>query len=280
MASNLSENHRQTTLASGIVIHKWPIDSPSAIVILQHGFGEYAERYVASHARLIPRLNAVGFDVWAMDLEGHGRSPGNGCMLNLEVAVQDHIHMRHLAATQGKPIFLLGHSLGGLITAISTIREPSGICGVVLSSPAFPAQDTSLVVEGALGLLAWIAPRSSLPKARTPASQLVHGADQAQLIENDTMLLKSQISYSTTVSALRLSRELWNGSNQWRLPSLVIHGTDDVAIRYETSRVFLDMIVSKDKTLHLDEGGYHELLCDTHAEEIAKLITQWLIAHL
>ena len=75
-------------------------------------------------------------------------------------------------------------------------------------------------------------------------------------------------------------REVWSSLNQWRAPSLLIHGTDDVVIRYRTSKLFVDMIVSKDKALHLDEGGYHELLCDTHSEEIAKPITQWLIVHV
>ncbi|CVK94630.1 uncharacterized protein FMAN_03652 [Fusarium mangiferae] len=147
-------NHIHFDLPSGVFVHRWLCDSSRAIVILQHGFAEYAERYVWSHAKLIPVLNAQGFEVWAMDLWGHGRSPGNRGVVDVQKAVDDHIQIRHRAATLGLHVFLFGHSLGGLITAASAARDASPPNdGVVLSSPALPA---AMIAPGerALGLLA------------------------------------------------------------------------------------------------------------------------------
>ena len=49
---------------------------PQANLILMHGLGEYAHRYVDQYSALIPSLNAAGISVFAFDLHGHGASPG------------------------------------------------------------------------------------------------------------------------------------------------------------------------------------------------------------
>ena len=278
--NHLFIEHEQFTLESGSAVHKWVIGSPRGLLLLQHGFGEYAERYVDSHSAFVPRLNALGIEVWAIDLQGHGSSPGNGSTIDVKSAVDDHIQVRRQARASGLPLFLFGHSLGGLITAGSTAHDTPGISGVILSSPAFAAPETPKLVEGTLELLAWIAPSMSLPKPRTQASKLVHGAERIKSIEDDPKLLRGQISCMSATTVLRMSRFIWSTLDQWRVPTLVLHGTSDVAARFEISERFVGMIASLDKLLHLDGGGYHELLCDSHSEQVLEVIIQWLNAHI
>ncbi|CEL03344.1 hypothetical protein ASPCAL04500 [Aspergillus calidoustus] len=173
--------HTTLTLPSGPIAHNWKPSGPSsprAILILQHGFGEYAQRYATSHSKFIPRLTDRGIEVWALDLQGHGQSPGVRGVVDLQAAVRDHVWLVGFAAGGGAistgvtaatasvgstsdnarinpatpPILLFGHSLGGLVTAGSattllTASHKSNnpnptptprITGLLLTSPVLP----------------------------------------------------------------------------------------------------------------------------------------------
>src|SRR5690606_26355767 len=103
-----------------------------------------AERYVARYHALVPQLLRIGIDVYAFDLRGHGRSPGERAIIDVREAVHDHLAARRALHAQSLPVFLFGHSLGGLVTAASVARDPSGVRGVVLSSPFLVADASSL----------------------------------------------------------------------------------------------------------------------------------------
>ena len=77
-------------------------------------------------------------------------------------------------------------------------------------------------------------------------------------------------------SALATARRLRNRLPDWQVPTLVLHGTADTYTNPEGSRNFYEAIASADKTLHLVEGGYHELLNDTVGDEILRTVLAWL----
>src|SRR5215475_9555746 len=89
----------------GLSGYAWRAPGARANVLLTHGFAEYAERYVEHYHRLVPRLNEVGFDVYAFDLRGHGRSQGARGVADLRAAVEDHRAARGVLAAQKKPLF-------------------------------------------------------------------------------------------------------------------------------------------------------------------------------
>ncbi|KAH7139872.1 Alpha/Beta hydrolase protein, partial [Dactylonectria estremocensis] len=270
-----SHNHELSTLSGGAVVHKWLCGSPRAILILQHGFGEYAERYVFSHSQFIQKLNAKNINVWGMDLWGHGDSPGSRGKVNVRKAVTDHIQLRHHTSNEKLPVFLFGLSLGGLITARSVVSEPGPEKGVILLSPALP-EPLPMFGQGAIGLFARLMPSVELPKARTPIERLFRDAEQIRLAEADQTMFKGKMSFLLAATALDAGTELWNELGDWRAPTLVVHGASDVSVPFETSKRFVDEISSSDKTLHLVEDGYHELLNDSNAEEVTQLLLDWI----
>jgi alpha-beta hydrolase superfamily lysophospholipase len=81
------------------------------------------------------------------------------------------------------------------------------------------------------------------------------------------------------VTALRVAHDSWDLYPSWRLPTLLLHGTADTVTDPAGSRAFYDTIASKDKTLHLVEGGYHELLNDTGRDETLQVLLNWLAHH-
>ncbi|KAI4620644.1 uncharacterized protein J4E87_006969 [Alternaria ethzedia] len=75
---NLGLTHKTHTLPSGTTFHIWtPTSTPIATIILQHGYAEYSLRYLTSHSSLITHLLAANYAIYALDLHGHGTSPGH-----------------------------------------------------------------------------------------------------------------------------------------------------------------------------------------------------------
>ena len=174
---NLNLNHKTHTLPSGTTFHIWTPSLPSpsiATVILQHGYAEYAFRYLTSHSTLITHILAASYTIYALDLHGHGTSPGHPrAVVHVGKAVADHLALRRYAVEQGggRPVVLFGHSLGGLITAGSVVQDPEGVDGVVLTSPAFPGP-FPYAARAAVGVLARTIPTISIPGRAVPISSL------------------------------------------------------------------------------------------------------------
>lgn len=133
----------------------WAAAQPRAVLLLSHGLGEHAGRY-APFAALLARH---GITVAALDHRGHGLSGGQrGHVARFSRFADDFERFRLRVlnrAGAGLPVFVLGHSLGGLIVIrwMQAYRE-TGVRGVVLSAPllgvALKAPAWKLVLSGVL----------------------------------------------------------------------------------------------------------------------------------
>ena len=114
---------------------RWlPGSEPRAEVLVVHGLIEHGGRYAPTAEALARR----GYAVSAMDLRGHGRSQGPRCWIRTFDDYLDDLDAffdRVVRGSEGKPVFLLGHSLGGLIAAWWCIRRQPKLSGLVLSGP-------------------------------------------------------------------------------------------------------------------------------------------------
>ena len=112
-----------------------PETPPRAVVLIAHGAAEHSGRY----ERLAEYLTGRGFTVAALDHPGHGQSEGGRCYIN---SFDDYLntlrvfHQRVLQDNAGLPVFLLGHSMGGLISSAYLLRHQSELAGCILSGPA------------------------------------------------------------------------------------------------------------------------------------------------
>lgn len=212
-------------LESGTVVHHWRPERPVGTVVLQHGFGEYAERYVEQYAHLVSRLLDAGLEAWALDLWGHGRSPGRRGVASVRLAVLDHLAVRRLAAASGLPVLLVGHSLGGLVTAASAARDGSGLAGVVLLAPALE-RPAPPVVRRVLGAVAAVAPTLPIPRRRRPVSELSTDPTVGRRARADQRMHGGQVSVLLAATALDEASFLWAALPAWRVPTLAVHGTD------------------------------------------------------
>ena len=264
---------RDWDTGTGVRGYAWEATEPRALMLLQHGFGEYAQRYVRQYNALIPNLLHKGFSVYSFDLQGHGRSPGRRALTDVEAAVKDHLAARRRLEELPLPLFLLGHSLGGIVTATSVMRDPRNLRGVVLSSPALLVTANPLTRLLARAAAA-VAP--ALPVRKLPRTGISRIAEQVELARADSMAYRGAMPARLAASVLVTSRANWRLYPGWEAPTLVIHGTADTFTEPEGSRRFIDTIASRDKTLYLVEGGYHELLNDNERDETLRVLLDWL----
>ena len=268
---------REETVKSGdrgIFVRSWspPSGGARAVVVLVHGFNSHSGYYVRTGEALAAR----GFAAYALDLRGRGRSDGDRFYIeSMSEYVQDVATVVSLAKSRhaGRSVFLLGHSAGGVVSCLYVIEHQAELAGFICESFAFqvPAPDFAIA---ALKGLSHLAPHAHVLKlhnedfSRDPA--VVKAMNDDPLIANETQPTR------TVAELARADERLRTEFPSITLPLLILHGTADKATKPSGSQTFYDTAGSKDKTLKLYEGHYHDLLNDIGREEVLADIVKWI----
>lgn len=254
--------------------YRWGAVDGRASLLLTHGFAEYAERYCARYHGLVGKLNGIGFDVYSWDMRGHGRSPGARGVTDLREALADHRAARRAIEPAGKPLFLFGHSLGGLVTAASVAEDQNDVAGVVLSAPALLI-NAPPHLRAIAGLVAAFAPAARLAPP-IEAEGLSRIDEEVAAYRADPMVSDPRVPARTGASAIAVAERAWMHYRDWRVPVLVMHGEQDRATDPEGSKRFVQITPSADKRLVLYPEGRHELLNDLDRDAAMAVILDWL----
>jgi alpha-beta hydrolase superfamily lysophospholipase len=259
-----------------IFFRSWQPASPRGIVAIVPGFNSHSGYYTWTAAQLV----ANGLAVHAIDLRGRGHSDGERYYVEkFSDYVTDVATFVALvkARQPGVPVFLLGHSAGGVVACLYTLDHQSEIAGLICESFAFktPAPDFALA---ALKGLAHLAPHAHvLPLKNEDFSR----DQQVVAVMNADPLIAHETQPTQTIAEMvRADQRLEHEFAQITLPVLILHGTADKATRASGSQTFYDHAGSKDKTLKLYEGHYHDLLNDLDKDAVMADIKAWLAAHL
>lgn len=262
----------------GTVGYSWHVPQPRALILLQHGYADYALRFVNEHHQLIPRLVAQGFSVYAMDLVGHGHAAGTRGVLDIRTAVQQHIQARSALSTHGLPLICMGHSLGGFIGVASALQHPHDLAGVVLLSPALPPAFPS-IAQSLANILARLWPTASAPLPAAPESGLARDTVYIQRATDDPLIYHAGITNLVAATALAVNANRLNmPTSTWHYPTLAQHGDADSWASIRGSQDFIASIPAHDKQLLVYPDGRHNLLCDHGAEQVWADLSHWLDA--
>ena len=265
-------------IGTGVAGFVWDSQTPKVNLLLQHGLGEYSERYVWQYNQLIPKLVAKGFNVYAIDLPGHGESIGERGLVDLNDALMHHLVAR--TAIEGDlPTVLFGHSLGGLVTAASLVANPTGVAAAVLSSSAM--QSPSKAWERILSkVVTAINPSGDMPLPRPGEEALTRDLELLKLIAADDRMYHGKARNLVAKTVLELSDFVWSKIDSWQTPTLIIHGDKDLSTNHLQSIALMDAIPAKDKTLKIYPGGFHELLNDLEKDKVEADVFDWLAARV
>ncbi len=269
------EDHFQSTGGVNIVMRSWrPKDPARAAVVIVHGFNAHSGHYEWVGEQLV----ASGLAGYALDLRGRGKSDGERFYVQkFQDYVDDVAGLVSITRSRepGAPIFMLGHSAGGVVACMYALEHPADLSGLICESFAHEVPAPSFVLAVLKGL-SHVAPHAHVLKLKN--EDFSRDAAHVTMMNRDP-LIEHEVQPTQTVAEMvradeRLKREFGN----LKLPVLILHGTADKATRPSGSKRFYELAGSTDKTLKLYEGHVHDLLADTGKETVMADILGWLNA--
>lgn len=260
-----------------IFFRSWrPSGKARALVIIVPGFNAHSGYYTW----VAEKLTALGMTVYAVDLRGRGKSDGERFFVDrFEDYVNDVEAVVRVAreGNSGLPLFVLGHSAGGVVSCLYTLDHQSEMAGLISESFAYeiPAPDFALAVFKGLGHVAPHAHILHLPNERFSRDPQV-----VEVMNADPLIAHETQPTQTMAALVRAEERIKSGLAQITLPVLILHGALDKNTKPSGSQHFYDTVASKDKTLKLYEGGFHDLLNDIDKEAVMVEITNWITARI
>jgi alpha-beta hydrolase superfamily lysophospholipase len=257
-----------------LYLRRHEVASPRGEVLIAHGFGEHSGRYGA----LTDHLVAHNYSVTAYDHRGHGLSDGlpghvesfaeyDGDLAKMIGAVR--------SRSQAKSLFLIAHSMGGLI-ALRYLSQTSGtVNGAIISAPlieiAVPVAAHKLMIAR---VGARMAPRRFLDNESNP-SHMSRDPEVGRASVADP-LVNRKVSAKWFSEATRAMHEVAEWAPRITTPVLVLHGTEDRLASVDATRRVFEGMKSADKELVIYPGFYHELFNEPEKRDVFERVTDWL----
>jgi len=257
----------------------WSCHQPRAIVVISHGHGEHGGCYAGLAGEVVP---ALGVEVLAFDYRGHGLSEGQRGVIRSYGDLLDDLAAWLAWADRerpGLPVFVLGHSNGGL-AAIRLLEGPHPrLAGLILSNPSLrliaeAPRWKRLVGRVLLRVAPWVTFETGIG-----GDQLTQAAESVAVIDSDP-LRHHRISPPTYFGMLASGPLAIDQADQVATPTLLILGGADPVTAPEAGRRFFDRLGSADKTLLEFEPMRHEPLHEVGRVEVIAAIVRWIGARL
>lgn len=249
-----------------IVVRRWaPPAEPRRILLLAHGYGEHSGRY----EHVAQRLSDDGAVVYAPDHLGHGRSEGERALVeDMETLVDDLRAVAALAREEhpGLPVALLGHSMGGIIATRFAQRPDHGLTALVLSGPAIGGNPD---IEALLGM-------DPIPDVPIDPAILSRDPAVGEAYAGDPLVYHGPFMRTTLDALFGSVAAIAAGPGLGALPTLWIHGEEDVLAPLEPTRQAMERIGGERVEYHVYAGARHEVLNETNRDEVLDDVSGFL----
>ena len=262
-----------------IYYQSWlPEEEPKAELLIAHGLAEHSGRYM----NVVNHLISAGYAVYANDHPGHGKSDGHRVYVNsfqdFIVTLKKHFDLIRDQRSD-RPIFLVGHSMGGLICAAYLLEYQHELSGAVFSSPGIKVpEDLSPMVIFMGKLLSGIVPRAGI--VQLEADGISRDPAVVEAYNNDPLVHTGKITARLGAEMLKSMQSATQAANQIKVPIIILQGGADRLIDPTGAQLLYDSVGSHDKTLKIYDGLYHEVFNEPEHLQVLQDVTQWLDAHL
>jgi alpha-beta hydrolase superfamily lysophospholipase len=260
-----------------IFFRSWrPMTPTRAVFVIVPGFNAHSGYYQWVAEELVRN----GLAAYAIDLRGRGKSDGERFFVQdfaeYEADVAGLVALV-AARNPGVPIFLFGHSAGGVVACLYALDYQAKLHGLICESFAheLPAPDFALTAIKGLSHLAPHAHVLRLKNEDFSRDPLVVAAMNA-----DPLIVDEAQPAQTLAALVRADEKLKQKFSDITLPLLILHGTADKAAKPSGSQHFFEKAGAADKTLKLYDDSFHDPLNDTDREKVFADIVTWIDAHL
>jgi len=243
-------------------------------VVFVHGFGEHSGRY--SH--LAYQLSLASFASLSFDLRGHGRSDGHRAYVNsfedyfldVERAIDEARSLFNV-----KKVFIIAHSMGGLIASFLAPSLNKKLSGLILSSPAFGLTIPIPLWKSMFGrALSFLWPKFYLSSGvkgheLTTNMRFLKDYHRDPLVQRlITPRLYTEITRYQAISSL--------AAKNLDLPILMQLAGKDSLVSADESKKFFSLILSKDRSLKLYEDLLHEIYNEQKRDRPINDLINWM----
>lgn len=241
-----------------IVVHQWPAAEPRYVLLLAHGYGEHAGRYT----HFAEAIAADGGAVYVPDHHGHGLSEGERALVSIDDAVADlrRVGERARAELPELPVVLLGHSMGGIITARYAQLHGDDLAALVLSGPAIGGNPD---IEALLAM-------DPIPDVPIDPAVLSRDPAVGEAYALDPLVYHGPFKKATLESFFAAIGAITDGPVLEDLPVLWVHGSDDALapLAYATDAV--RRLTGGRAEEHIYPAARHEVLNETNRDEVVR----------
>ena len=269
------EGHFHCIRNAKIYWQTWlPKTEPRAILVIIHGYNDHSGRFMNIINYFVPK----GFAIYGLDQIGQGKSEGKRAYVqkfeDYTITLQFFLRMVRNMQT-GKQIFLVGYSMGGLITSVYLLDNQKEIAGAVLIGPLVKVPDYITAFTIFMGkILSALFPKIGLlaikNKAISKDQLVVDSYKQDPLTYHGKMT--ARLAAELLKAMIRLSKE----SSRITLPVLILQGVADRLGDPEGAQLLFDHIQSEDKQIKLYQGLYHEVFNEPEREMVFADMEEWL----
>lgn len=277
--SNRITRKLEIMTADELILRGWQMASKvepvKGNVVIVHGFKDYSERYLD----FANELSKNGYQVFAYDQRGHGRSEGDKVYFPSFDAVTNDLDLALKTFKRfdnQRPWIVLGHSIGGSIAARYTVTHEDGIAGFILSAPALKKMpDLPGLAVGALKATNVIAPHFGM--VDLPNEKFSRDPKIVEKMKTDPLIADIKIPARSGVGALENMDFVQENKSKTKIPFLVLHGAGDQINNIEGSREFFEGTPNiPGKQFKIYPVLAHDLLHEPEHLEVEKDILHWI----
>ncbi|XP_069793487.1 monoglyceride lipase isoform X2 [Narcine bancroftii] len=254
-----------------------PETPPRALVMIIHGAGEHSGSYMNVATMLVNQ----SLFVFSHDHVGHGQSEGQRLNVsNFSIYVRDcvqHINMMKYRHPDLK-IYLLAHSMGGLVAIYVIHDRPDDIAGAIFIAPLVAVNPESAKPWKVFctRLMHHLVP--NMPLGSMNPHWLSRDENEVTNYYKDPLCYHGAMKVGFAAVLLNAINGLKNVLVTITTPVLILHGDADKLCDIRGSYIMYEMVASTDKTLKVFEECFHQLHKEVPdvVKEVYALIEMWL----
>jgi acylglycerol lipase len=264
---------------ANIYYQAWlPDGDVKAVLFVVHGLGEYCGRYMNVVNHFVP----LGYAVYGLDHLGHGKSDGGREIIERFEDYTGPLTTYYNMVKEwqpGKPVFILGHSMGGLITSYYLLDNQDKFKGAIISAPAIKIGESVPPATITLSkILSAIAPKAGV--LALDATAISRDPEVVNKYVNDPLVFHGKTPARLAAEMLKAMMRVTAEVEKISLPFIAIQGGSDKLVDPGGVQLLKEKASSKDKTIKVYDGLYHEVFNEPERAIVLQDVERWLATHI